>query len=107
LLKSEQATAFAEAHPISKGHTLVVPRQHVSSLDQLSTADQKALWGFVGKVREQLLNDFVPDTFYIGFNNGAAAGQTAVHAHIHIVPCRQGDVPDPRSGIRWIVAEGA
>ena len=55
----------------------------------------------------RLLKDFVPDTFYIGFNDGAAAGQTIVHAHVHIIPSRQGDVPDPRGGIRWVVAESA
>jgi diadenosine tetraphosphate (Ap4A) HIT family hydrolase len=107
LLKTDQAIAFADAHPISKGHTLVAPRQHVGSIQQLSIVEQKALWGFVGNVRQRLLKDFRLDSFYIGFNDRAAAGQTVAHAHIHVIPRRQGDVPDPRGGIKWVVAESA
>jgi diadenosine tetraphosphate (Ap4A) HIT family hydrolase len=49
----------------------------------------------------------MPHSFYIGFNEETRAGQTVSHAHIHIIPCRQGDVPDPRKGVRWVVAESA
>jgi len=105
LLKTERAIAFADANPISKGHTLVAPRQHVGSIQQLSLDEQKALWGFVGDVRQRLQRDFKLDSFYIGFNE--RAGETVAHAHIHIIPRRQGDVPDPQRGIRWIVAESA
>ena len=104
-LEAEQAIAFADAHPISKGHTLVAPRQHVGSIQQLFIDEQKALWGFVGDVRRRLQKDFRLGSFYIGFNDWAAAGKMVTHAHIHIVPLRQGDVPDPRSGITWVVAE--
>jgi len=107
LLETEQAVAFLEAHPISKGHTLVAPRQHVSSIHHLSSEEQKALWGFVGDVRQRLQRDFRLGSFYIGFNDRPAAGKAVTHAHIHIIPRRQGDVPDPRAGIRWAVAESA
>jgi diadenosine tetraphosphate (Ap4A) HIT family hydrolase len=40
-------------------------------------------------------------------NDGIAAGQTVEHAHVHIIPRRKGDVPDPRGGIRWIIDEKA
>lgn len=107
LLKTEQAIAFADANPISAGHTLVAPRQHVSSIHELSLEEQRALWGFVGEVRERLLKDFMPESFYIGFKDDSPARQTVGHAHIHIIPYRQGDVPDSRGGIRWVVAESA
>jgi diadenosine tetraphosphate (Ap4A) HIT family hydrolase len=106
-MKTEQAFAFADAHPISKGHTLVAPSKHVSSIAQLCIEEQKALWEFVGQVRHRLLKDFRLDIFYIGFKNRAAAGQTVTHAHIHIIPRHHGDVPDPLGGIRWVVAESA
>ena len=41
------------------------------------------------------------------FNDGLAAGQTVSHAHVHIIPRRQGDVADPRGGIRWVIADNA
>jgi diadenosine tetraphosphate (Ap4A) HIT family hydrolase len=48
-----------------------------------------------------------PDGFNVGINDGAAAGQTIAHAHIHVIPRRKGDVPDPRGGVRWIIPEKA
>lgn len=58
-------------------------------------------------MRERLLTGMKPDAFNIGVNDGLAAGQTVEHAHVHIIPRRKGDVPDPRGGIRWIIAEKA
>jgi diadenosine tetraphosphate (Ap4A) HIT family hydrolase len=59
------------------------------------------------EVRERLLTGLLPDGFNIGVNEGLAAGQTVEHAHVHIIPRRKGDVPDPRGGIRWIIEEKA
>ena len=44
-----------------------------------------------------------PDAFTIGLNDGTAAGQTVSHAHIHVIPRWNGDVPDPRGGVRWVI----
>ena len=48
-----------------------------------------------------------PDYCNIGFNDGLAAGQTVAHAHVHVIPRRNGDVTDPRGGIRWVIADNA
>jgi diadenosine tetraphosphate (Ap4A) HIT family hydrolase len=45
----------------------------------------------------------LPDGFTIGVNDGAAAGQTVMHAHVHVIPRWNGDVADPRGGIRWVI----
>ena len=105
--ENEHAVAFADAFPVTDGHTLVVPRSHVSSIYELSAAQQSALWDLVTAVRERLLIGLKPDGFTIGVHDGLAAGQTVEHAHIHVIPRRTGDVPDPRGGIRWIVADHA
>jgi diadenosine tetraphosphate (Ap4A) HIT family hydrolase len=39
----------------------------------------------------------------VGINSGAAAGQTVMHCHIHLIPRREGDVEDPRGGVRAVV----
>lgn len=49
----------------------------------------------------------VPDGFNIGINDGAAAGQTVMHLHIHLIPRYDGDQPDPRGGVRWIFPDKA
>jgi diadenosine tetraphosphate (Ap4A) HIT family hydrolase len=86
---------------------LVLPRKHVMRIYELSMPEQTAIWELVGSVRERLLVEHKPDGFNIGFNDDIAAGQTVSHAHVHIIPRRQGDVADPRGGIRWVIAENA
>ena len=41
--------------------------------------------------------------FNVGINSGAVAGQTIFHAHIHLIPRREGDVVDPRGGVRGVI----
>ena len=106
-LESSNALALWDGFPISEGHTLVVPRLHVASLFDLPAPDLAAVWEFVARVRAELTNRLGVAAFNIGLNDGCAAGQTVMHAHIHVVPRRDGDVPDPRGGVRWIIPEKA
>ncbi len=107
LAANEHAIAFADGFPISKGHTLVVPLRHSTSIFDLPANEQASLWELVGKVRLQLAEAEHPDGFNIGVNDGTAAGQTVNHGHIHIIPRYTGDVVEPRGGIRWIIPEKA
>ena len=107
LLTNSVGIAFGDGYPVSKGHTLVVPRDHVGSLFELPMKVQASLWELVAEVRELLLRDFQPDGFNVGVNDGRAAGQTVSHVHIHIIPRYAGDVADPRGGIRWVIPEKA
>jgi diadenosine tetraphosphate (Ap4A) HIT family hydrolase len=106
-IENGHAIAFLDAYPITDGHTLVVPRKHVASIYELSTDEQSAVWNLVAEVRQRLLTGLKPDAFNVGLNDGLAAGQTVEHAHVHVIPRRKGDVPDPRGGIRWIIDEKA
>ena len=83
------------------------PRAHAASIFDLSPMERSGLWKLVGQVREELKQKYAPDAFNIGINDGFAAGQTVPHAHIHIIPRRKGDVPDPRGGVRWVIPEKA
>jgi diadenosine tetraphosphate (Ap4A) HIT family hydrolase len=47
------------------------------------------------------------DGVNIGYNSGTAAGQTIEHAHVHVIPRRTGDVPDPRGGVRHVIPHRA
>ena len=96
-----------DAFPLTEGHTLIVPRQHVASLFELTVDEQAELWQLVAQVRSSLVEQFHPDAFNIGINDGEAAGQTIPHAHIHVVPRYRGDVADPRGGVRWVIPQKA
>jgi diadenosine tetraphosphate (Ap4A) HIT family hydrolase len=102
LAASTLAVAFGDLHPVSPGHTLVIPRRHVATYFECSTDEKVALWDLVERARE-LLATRHPDGFNVGFNAGAAAGQTIFHAHIHVIPRYAGDVSDPRGGVRHAV----
>ncbi len=107
LLETPQTVAFFDRYPITEGHTLVVPKSVVVSPYELDNAIQAELWDTVRRVREILAARHHPNGFNIGVNDGSAAGQTVCHAHIHVIPRYEGDVPDPRGGIRWVIPEKA
>jgi mutator protein MutT len=103
VLETPNCVAFLDKYPVADGHTLVVPRRTVGSLYDMPEAVQAEIWDTVRRARAILAERFNPAGFNIGVNDGAAAGQTIPHAHVHIIPRHAGDVPDPRGGIRWVI----
>ena len=103
--ESELALAFADKYPVSEGHTLVVPKRVVAGLFELDEQEQAAVWKLVAEVRTVLAERLKPDGFNIGLNDGPAAGQTVMHAHVHIIPRYRGDQADPEGGVRGVIPE--
>lgn len=102
-------TAFAirDGFPVSPGHTLIIPRRHIGSLFGIPGSDLLDLLQLLAQTKAALDREFQPDGYNIGVNDGAAAGQTVPHLHIHLIPRYQGDQPDPRGGVRWIFPDKA
>jgi len=100
---NEHCLALRDGFPVSDGHALVVPKRHVASIFSLTEAEWEDLWSLVRWVRQESAEVDHPDGFNIGVNDGTAAGQTVPHAHVHIIPRRQGDVEDPRGGVRGVI----
>ena len=99
------SAAFPDNFPVTPGHMLVVPRRHVFTVLQLDRDEQSDLWSMVTLVADPLKGSC--SGMNIGTNVGAAGGQTVEHAHVHVIPRREGDVMDPRGGIRWVIPEKA
>lgn len=99
--------AIRDAFPVADGHTLVVPRRHEPDLLGLTAEESAALWALAMEVAGDLRAECHADGLTVGVNVGEAAGQTVAHAHVHLVPRHVGDVPDPRGGIRWVIAAKA
>ena len=78
--------AYLDINPFSKGHTLVIPKEHSSGLLDTSDETLTALVARVKKVASHLKVALPCDGFNILQNNGEAAGQTVMHIHFHIVP---------------------
>lgn len=100
---NDLAFAIRDHYPVSPGHTLVIPRRLVADWDECTLDEEAALIELITEVKQQLREELHPDGFNIGVNEGAAAGQTVFHLHIHVIPRFIGDVPDPRGGIRHAV----
>lgn len=92
-----------DAYPVSTGHTLIIPRRHIGSFFELTTEERNALMALLDQARNELQSSHQPQGYNIGINDGPAAGQTVPHLHIHLIPRYQGDLPDPRGGVRWVI----
>ena len=93
--------------PVNPGHTLVIPKRHVSSYFELTDDEVVALMELLRRAKEAIDAEFKPDDYNIGVNNGPLAGQTVPHVHIHVMPRYRGDTEDIRGGVRNIILERA
>lgn len=91
ILENDLAVAIPDRHPIRPGHTLVIPRRHVSSFFDLTPEETAACFELVRAVRDRLEEERSPGGYKIGINAGRAAGQSIMHAHIHVVPMGGGE----------------
>ena len=99
------ALAFFDGYPVSKGHTLIIPKRHVANYFDLSDEEQQDLWHMVNQCKTDLEKRFHPDGFNVGINVNEAAGQSVFHVHIHLIPRYKGDVENPKGGVRGVIKE--
>ena len=96
--------ALQDRHPVTPGHHLVLPRRH--AVDYFAMTDQECqdAQDLLRVLRNRLAEqDRTIQGFNVGMNCGESAGQTVPHAHIHLIPRRQGDTPKPRGGVRGVI----
>jgi diadenosine tetraphosphate (Ap4A) HIT family hydrolase len=104
LLESDFAYVRSDSHALSRGHVIVVPRRHVADFFEMSAAEQGSVIALLNRARKLLQKEYAPDGYNIGVNVGTAAGQSRMHVHVHLIPRYAGDVPDPRGGVRCVLA---
>jgi diadenosine tetraphosphate (Ap4A) HIT family hydrolase len=103
LFTSRLAFACLDRHPVAPGHILVIPVRHAASWFELSRREQAAMLELLDRAKGYLDARCSPDGYTIGINEGAAAGQTIFHVHLHLIPRFANDVEDPRGGIRGVI----
>ena len=98
------AFAIIDRFPATKLHSLVIPKRHVEDVFDLTRSEWKATMLLLSKIRTDILDeDESIEGFNVGVNCGVVAGQSILHAHIHLIPRRQGDVEDPGGGVRGVI----
>jgi ATP adenylyltransferase len=103
---ASNALAFAtrDDYPVTRLHTLVIPKRHAVSFFDLFEPERRAINQLLDGLRvETMKTDPSVSGFNIGMNVGDTGGQTVGHAHVHLIPRRQGDVQDPRGGVRGVI----
>ena len=111
LYENDSFVAFYDEFPVTKGHTLIVTKRHVSSYfcgmykTGLNQKEKMDLVDAIDKVQWYLSRQYFTDDFNVGFNDGEDAGQTVGHFHCHVIPRYRGDTKDPRGGVRGCVPE--
>lgn len=95
--------ALWDAHPVSPGHALIIPRRHVPDWFSATPEERAALTAATEEVRRRIEAIHHPDGYNIGINVGEAAGQTVFHLHVHVIPRYRGDVANPRGGVRAVI----
>lgn len=107
LASNDLAFAFFDRFPVSPGHALVVTKRMVTDWFAATEDERTDVMRLVGEVKEHLDRTLPvrPDGYNVGFNCGAAAGQTVMHLYVHVIPRYAGDMDDPRGGVRHVIPE--
>ena len=104
VFENELAYSSMDSYPVSKFHSLIVPKRHVQDYFKLSIEEVKACHELILKTKEKILKeDTTVKGFNIGTNSGKTAGQSIMHCHIHLIPRREGDVDNPQGGVRSVI----
>lgn len=104
ILQNELAFAIRDGFPVTEGHTLIAPKRHVADYFELFQPELNAIQSLLQLAKSALAaEDPGIQGFNMGVNSGAVAGQTVFHCHVHLIPRRKGDVPDPKGGVRGVI----
>ena len=91
-------------YPVTPLHTLIIPKRHILEFTDLTLEEETEFHLILKKTKSSLKTlDSTITGFNIGINEGQSAGQTIMHCHIHLIPRRDGDVDNPRGGVRGVI----
>ena len=82
---------------------MVISKRHIGSFFETTEQEKIALIAALEQTKILLDEQFSPDAYNIGVNDGTEAGQTIPHLHIHLIPRYVGDDHDPRGGVRRVI----
>ena len=96
--EDEHVLAFLDVGPLSKGHTLVIPKECKAHLHELSDDSSAAIGRILPRLCRAVMQATGATAYNILQNNGPAAHQVVMHVHFHIIP----KFDDAGLGLQWI-----
>jgi len=104
IASNELAYAVRDGFPVTALHSLIIPKSHKTDYFGLSRDELLACDQLLRSLKDEIqISDSSVTGFNIGLNSGESAGQTVFHCHFHLIPRRNGDVADPRGGVRNVI----
>lgn len=97
ILDTEHAYAFLDIAPLAEGHALLIPKDHIESLEQMPPEGLARLMRELPRLARAVASATAAEGYNVLQNNGRVAGQVVNHVHFHIIPRRSGD----GLGYRW------
>jgi len=93
IMESKNSIAFLDAFPVTKGHTLVIPKTHYSKIQDMSQDDSVDLFRVVYEVVPKI--DKITGSTLLAIHNGKESGQEIPHVHVHLIPRQSNDLAGP------------
>jgi histidine triad (HIT) family protein len=93
LYETGQSLAFLDAFPLVRGHTLVIPKNHYTKIQEMTKSDNRDLFETVQVMAKKL--EPISDSSLVAIHNGKESGQEVPHVHVHIIPRNRSDGGGP------------
>ena len=104
IAENELCFAIRDGFPVTDLHTLIIPKRHVADYFDLYQPELNAIHDLLAQQKQSIMQaDKKVTGFNVGINAGKSAGQTVFHVHVHLIPRRDGDVDEPRGGVRGVI----
>ena len=103
--ENDYAVIRFDGFPVNEGHMVAIPKRHIKDWWETTLEERIAIFDLIDKAKELIDEKFKPDGYNIGMNLGEKAGQSIMHLHVHLIPRYDGDVPNPRGGVRGVIPE--
>ena len=95
--EDENVIVYKDGFPVTEGHLLFVPKKRSKKTDITICFEYAYDWGVKG------VRDYKWEGFNVGINQNECAGQSVMWPHVHLIPRRKGDTPNPRGGVRHVI----
>lgn len=93
IMETEKTLAFLDAFPLTKGHTLVIPKNHYVKIQEMKKEDNIDLFDTVRVIAGR--TERLASSSLIAIHNGKESGQEVPHVHVHIIPRNADDGAGP------------
>ncbi len=95
--EDENIVVYKDGFPVTEGHLLFVPKKRECRTDITICFEYAYDWGVRG------IRNYKWEGFNVGINQNEVAGQSVLWPHVHMIPRRKGDTPNPKGGVRHVI----